>query len=85
MNSEGLRVFDRWETHRFELLFVEFAAVQEVRVDAVSRPGRLDGCRRHVHEVLGREAGRRVNTGCSNKTIPRYSEFNSPSAQLLDE
>jgi len=59
-------------THRFELFFVEFAAVEEVRVEAVARPGRLDGCGRHVHEVLERErrqeARRRINTGHRNPT-----------------
>lgn len=42
-------------TYRFNLLFVEFSAVEEESMDAVACSGCLDGCWSHIQEVLGRK------------------------------
>lgn len=42
-------------TYRFDLLFVEFSAVEEESMDAVACSGCLDGCWSHIQEVLGRK------------------------------
>lgn len=55
--------------HRFELLPVQLAPVQQDGVDGVARPGGLDVRGRHVQQVLQRDVGQRGQswwgpTGC---------------------
>ena len=50
-------------THRFNLPFVEFVAVQEHGINGVACSGRLDRCGCHIQEVLGRKIDKKSGGG----------------------
>lgn len=57
-------------THWFDLGSVQFSPVEHDSMDGITCPGRLDGGREHVQEVLEK---REIN---SNKSMTSHISFN---------